>query len=98
MEQHHNSSPFPLSRHTPHYRLFRKTYFPSTDSISDIVLMTSSTSSSRIVVRQAVRLMVRTISLTLAGIRRLLTANRPNANARFVDMQLSATGLQVSRS
>ncbi len=33
-----------------------------------------------------------------ARIRRLLTANRPNANARFVDMQLSATGLQVSRS
>ena len=33
-----------------------------------------------------------------ARIRRLLTANRPNANARFVDMQLSASGLQVSRS
>lgn len=31
-------------------------------------------------------------------IRQILEANRPNANARFVDMTLSETGLQVSRS
>ena len=31
-------------------------------------------------------------------IRQLLTASQPNANARFVDMRLSSTGLQVSRS
>ncbi len=33
-----------------------------------------------------------------ARIRQTLEANRPNANARFVDMTLSETGLQVSRS
>ena len=33
-----------------------------------------------------------------ARIRQTLTANRPFANARFVEMSLSATGLQVSRS
>lgn len=33
-----------------------------------------------------------------ARIRQILNANRPNANARFVDMALSAKGLQVSRS
>ena len=33
-----------------------------------------------------------------ARIRGILAENRPNANARFVDMTLSATGLQVSRS
>ncbi|MCI6160755.1 MAG: bifunctional fucokinase/fucose-1-phosphate guanylyltransferase [Prevotella sp.] len=31
-------------------------------------------------------------------IRQVLESNRPNANARFVDMSLSAEGLQVSRS
>ena len=31
-------------------------------------------------------------------IRQLLTNSQPNANARFVDMRLSSTGLQVSRS
>ena len=33
-----------------------------------------------------------------ARIKQTLTANRQNANARFVDMRLSHTGLQVSRS
>ena len=33
-----------------------------------------------------------------ARIRQTLNANRPNANARFVDMTLSKKGLQVSRS
>lgn len=33
-----------------------------------------------------------------ARIKQTLNANRPNANARFVDMSLSAKGLQVSRS
>ena len=33
-----------------------------------------------------------------ARIRQVLLANRLNANARFVDMSLSTTGLQVSRS
>lgn len=33
-----------------------------------------------------------------ARIRHILTAQQPNANARFVDMTLSKTGLQVSRS
>ncbi|MDE6647172.1 MAG: bifunctional fucokinase/L-fucose-1-P-guanylyltransferase, partial [Prevotella sp.] len=33
-----------------------------------------------------------------ARIRQLLTVQQPNANARFVDMTLSKTGLQVSRS
>ena len=33
-----------------------------------------------------------------ARIRQTLDTNRPNANARFVDMTLSETGLQVSRS
>ena len=33
-----------------------------------------------------------------ARIRRILTDRQPNANARFVDMSLSATGLQISRS
>ena len=33
-----------------------------------------------------------------ARIRQILTENRPNANARFVEMSLSPTGLQVSRS
>jgi len=33
-----------------------------------------------------------------ARIRQTLLANRLNSNARFVDMQLSGTGLQVSRS
>ena len=33
-----------------------------------------------------------------ARIRGILAENRPNANARFVDMTLSGTGLQVSRS
>ena len=33
-----------------------------------------------------------------ARIKQTLNANRPNANARFVDMSLSAVGLQVSRS
>ena len=33
-----------------------------------------------------------------ARIRQILEANRPNGNARFVDMTLSETGLQVSRS
>ncbi|MCR4852521.1 MAG: bifunctional fucokinase/L-fucose-1-P-guanylyltransferase [Prevotella sp.] len=33
-----------------------------------------------------------------ARIRQILRQNRPNANARFVDMTLSNTGLQVSRS
>ena len=33
-----------------------------------------------------------------ARIRQLLTNSQPNANARFVDMRLSSTGLQVSRS
>ena len=33
-----------------------------------------------------------------ARIRQILTAQQPNANARFVDMTLSKTGLQVSRS
>lgn len=33
-----------------------------------------------------------------ARIRRQLTENAPNARARFVEMKLSATGLQVSRS
>ena len=33
-----------------------------------------------------------------ARIRQTLEANRPNSNARFVDMTLSRTGLQVSRS
>lgn len=33
-----------------------------------------------------------------ARIRQTLNENRPNANARFVDMTLSETGLQVSRS
>ncbi len=33
-----------------------------------------------------------------ARIRQILQENRPNANARFVDMTLSETGLQVSRS
>ena len=33
-----------------------------------------------------------------ARIRSIINANRPNANARFVDMTLSETGLQVSRS
>ncbi len=33
-----------------------------------------------------------------ARIKQILNANRPNANARFVDMSLSKTGLQVSRS
>ena len=31
-------------------------------------------------------------------IRQILETHRPNANARFVDMTLSQTGLQVSRS
>ena len=31
-------------------------------------------------------------------IRQTLMQQRPNANARFVDMTLSNTGLQVSRS
>ena len=33
-----------------------------------------------------------------ARIRQILRANRRNANARFVEMSLSSTGLQVSRS
>ena len=33
-----------------------------------------------------------------ARIRQLLSADRPNKNARFVDMTLSRKGLQVSRS
>ncbi len=33
-----------------------------------------------------------------ARIRQILTTQQPNANARFVDMTLSKTGLQVSRS
>ena len=33
-----------------------------------------------------------------ARIKQTLADNRPNANARFVDMTLSAKGLQVSRS
>ena len=33
-----------------------------------------------------------------ARIRHILTENRPNANARFVDMMLCENGLQVSRS
>ena len=33
-----------------------------------------------------------------ARIKTILQANRPNANARFVDMTLSKTGLQISRS
>ena len=33
-----------------------------------------------------------------ARIKQLLTTQQPNANARFVDMTLSKTGLQVSRS
>lgn len=33
-----------------------------------------------------------------ARIKQVLNANRPNANARFVDMSLSTVGLQVSRS
>ena len=33
-----------------------------------------------------------------ARIRQVLTVNRVNANARFVNMSLSAKGLQVSRS
>ncbi len=33
-----------------------------------------------------------------ARIRQVIDSNRPNANARFVDMTLSETGLQVSRS
>ena len=33
-----------------------------------------------------------------ARIKQTLNANRPNANARFVDMDLSTKGLQVSRS
>ena len=33
-----------------------------------------------------------------ARIRRILNDNSINANARFVDMSLSPTGLQVSRS
>lgn len=33
-----------------------------------------------------------------ARIKQVLNANRPNANARFVDMSLSTKGLQVSRS
>ncbi|CBZ33028.1 fucose kinase, putative [Leishmania donovani] len=31
-------------------------------------------------------------------IRELLTANPPNGNARFVEMSVSASGLQISRS
>ena len=34
----------------------------------------------------------------VARIRQILTMQQPNANARFVDMTLSKTGLQVSRS
>ena len=30
--------------------------------------------------------------------KQILNSNRPNANARFVDMSLSTKGLQVSRS
>jgi len=33
-----------------------------------------------------------------ARIKKILNENRPNANARFVDMSLSKTGLQISRS
>lgn len=33
-----------------------------------------------------------------ARIKQILNSNRPNANARFVDMSLSTKGLQVSRS
>ena len=33
-----------------------------------------------------------------ARIKQVLNARQPNANARFVDMTLSKTGLQVSRS
>ena len=33
-----------------------------------------------------------------ARIKKILNENRPNANARFVDMSLSDTGLQISRS
>ena len=33
-----------------------------------------------------------------ARIKQVLTASQPNANARFVEMTLSKTGLQVSRS
>jgi galactokinase/mevalonate kinase-like predicted kinase len=33
-----------------------------------------------------------------ARIKRILMENRLNDNARFVDMSLSATGLQISRS
>ena len=33
-----------------------------------------------------------------ARIKQIINGNRPNANARFVDMTLSETGLQVSRS
>ena len=33
-----------------------------------------------------------------ARIRRVLTENRQNASARFVDMSLSDVGLQISRS
>lgn len=42
--------------------------------------------------------MVAKDSEAAARIRGILTENRPNANARFVDMTLSETGLQVSRS
>ena len=34
----------------------------------------------------------------VARIKKILNENRPNANARFVDMSLSDTGLQISRS
>ena len=33
-----------------------------------------------------------------ARIRQILAENRPNANARFVEMGLSPTGMQISRS
>ena len=36
--------------------------------------------------------------MAAARIKRILTENPPNAKARFVDMTLSKTGLQTSRS
>ena len=37
-------------------------------------------------------------SIAAAGIREKLTANPPNARARFVDIEISHTGLQITRS
>ena len=42
--------------------------------------------------------MVAKDSEAAARIKKILNENRPNANARFVDMSLSDTGLQISRS